>query len=123
MHAPRCRRALTPCAPTGVKVGLNELIYLATTFAAIGVLWLNEVGATPAASAAGRWVRAAGYCAAAAALAALIEAPLQSATGGWLGAMQLTFAGCDAAFWALGVYLAAAKGYVPAGGSGGAPKQ
>lgn len=104
---------LTPTA--GAKAGLNETVYLATTFAAIGALLANEVASTPRASAAGFWVRAAAGATAAAALAAPLERPLQAATGGWLGAMHVTFAGCDAAFWALGAYLAMSKGYSWAG--------
>jgi len=91
----------------GVRAGLNECIYMATTAAAALVLLVNEVMQTPRGAAGGLAIRIAAAAAAFMSLGSRIDVPLAAASGGWLSAVHAAFAACDVAFCALGRYLAA----------------
>jgi hypothetical protein len=92
------------------RVGLNETVYIATTLAAVHVLWHNEVARTPTAAPGGRAARGAAAAAAALVCAGLADRPLVLATNGWLAASHVAFAACDAAFACLWAYLLAGRG-------------
>lgn len=94
---------------------VNEALYIGTTLAAAGLLFLQQVVLAPTPQPGRAWLLAATCCAGLAMQSPLADRHLCRAFGKHVNQVHLLFAGCDGAFWCLYKYITA-----PGAGAGAA---